>query len=486
MRLDVKGAGALPHSLLLGTAGVAALLCAAAVVRWDVWSYGSDTGTFAQAIAHAPQGFSDAMEGGTHLRFHFSPILAVLWPLVALTRTPLVLQFVQIALILSCPLLLAQLLRPYVPSPWPARCGFLALLYPPLLAGAFSEFHELAFYPPLLLALFLSADRARWGWFAACALLLVCVREDANVDLVLIGAALCALALLRRTTLERGLLIGEPPEAERLSVAGAALSVCAAGALAIYAFVLLPRIGSWPPSHFYDYAFAHGPVQTALALFTHPLALIAATATLGRVTYLLEALAPLAFLPIFSRWSLLSLPALAGILLASDGSVWRMGMHYELLWAPLLLLGACVTLVLLVRARSESTATLWWAIACGACVIVLAAFNPMHPAHYLRLQAFAHPADARRAFLCVPRDAPVATHDEWFAHEALAFPNATVLGADPAVFRGYVVYDRGWRNPLFEHALPALEAGAQNGAFTIVCESGSVRVLRSTSYRTGG
>ncbi|HET7814936.1 MAG TPA: DUF2079 domain-containing protein, partial [Candidatus Baltobacteraceae bacterium] len=403
---------------------------------------------------------------------------------VAAARTPLVLQFVQIVLIVASALLLERLVRPYVSAAWSQRIGVLVLLYPPLLAGAFSEFHELAFYPPLLLALLLAADRAQWLWFALCAIVLVCVREDASVDIVAIGIALAVAGLAKRTTRERGLLLWEPREPERLFVAGVGLAVAGAASLAVYGALILPRTGPWAPSHFYDYPFAHGPVQTALAIFTHPVALLAAVVTLGRLTYVLEALLPLALLPLFSRWSLFALPAFAGILLASDASVWRMGMHYVLLWAPLLLLGAAVKLVHLVRNRDDVAANRWWLTAVVLSVIVLAAFDPMHPAHYLKRESFMHASDAQRALACVPRNAPVAMHDEWYAHEALAYPNATVLGAAPQAFSGYVAYDSAWKNPLFEKTLPALTSALRDGRFVPACASGTVRVLRATSFRT--
>lgn len=464
----------------LAIAAVCALLCAAAIVRWNDWTYGSDTGTFAQTIANAFHGFTNGMEGGTHYRFHFSPLLAILWPLIAATRSPLALQFVQIALIIAVPILLAQITAAYVPSPWPERCGALALLYPPLLAAAFSEFHELAFYPAMLLALLLAADRARWLWFAVLALAIVLIREDASADLIVIGIVLAVFGALRIRTRERGLLLGEPLEPERLTVAGFALALLAAGSLAVYAWIVLPHAGAWNPSHFYDYSFARGPLQTILAIFTHPLALLAAIATTGRLTYILEALVPLALLPLFSRWSLLALPAFAGILLASDASVWRMGMHYVLLWSPLLLLGACWKLARMVRAHDDARALVWWYAALGFCAVFLIAFNPMHPAHYLRSEKFMHPADVKRALICVPHNAALALHDEWYAHEALAYPNSTVLGDRPDLFAGYIAYDVQWQNAIFERSFPALQAAQQSGALQLVCSSGTVRVLRTT------
>ena len=472
------------HSLLLCALVVCALLTAAAIVRWNDWTYGSDTGTFAQAVLNTFHGFSDALENGSHFRFHFSPILGILWPLIAIFRTPLVLQFVQILLIGICPLIVARLMHAYVREPWPTRCGLLVLLYPPLLAGAFSEFHELAFYPPVILGLLLAADRARWRWFALLSLAAVCIREDASVDLIVIGVALAAIGIVRRTTRERGLFLGEPVEPERLSVAGLSLALLAAISLELYTAVILPKIGSWAPSHFYDYPFASGPLQTALAIFTHPIALIAAIATLGRLTYVLEAIAPLALLPLFSRWSLLAVPGIAGIILASDASVWRMGMHYELLWAPLLVLAAAWKLAQLVRSGSADAARVWWITAIVCSIVVLAAFNPMHPAHYLKRAAYTHTNDLAVVLRCVPRDAPIAMHDEWFAREALNYPHATVLGANPQSFDGYVVYASDWNNPLFERVLPALKNAEQSGAYSLACASGSVRAVRATAYRT--
>lgn len=466
------------RTFLLCLGAVVALLCAAAAVRWNDWTYGSDTGTFAQIVANSFHGFTDGIEGGTHFRFHFSPILALLWPFVAATRTPLVLQFIQVALIALVPVLVAGLLHPYAGSPWAERCGLLVLLYPPLLAGAFSEFHELAFYPVLLIALVLAADRARWLWFTVIALAIVLVREDASLDLIVIGSVLAIMGGLRRGTSERGLLLGEPQEPERLLVFGMGLAGLAASTLALYAFVIVPRAGGWNPSHFYEYPFAHGPLQTALAVFTHPVEIARATGTLGRLTYLAEALVPLALLPLFSRWTLLALPGLAGILLASDPSIWRMGMHYALLWIPLFALGACWKLCKLVRDRSERTAQVWWIAALTLCVVALIAFDPMHPSHYLRREAFMHPIDAQHALHCVRQDSPVAMHDEWYAHEALAFPRSTVLGTHPENFDGYVVYDAQWQGSTFASALPALRTAENDGALQLVCTSGSVRVLR--------
>ncbi len=471
----------LSRPLLFAVLLVIAVMSALACLRWTMWTYGSDTGTFSQVIFNVPRGFTDTLElSGTHFRTHWSPILAVLWPLVAFTRSPLSLQITQVLLIALCALPLYAIIAPYAGERWATRCAILALLYPPLLANAFSEFHELAFYPVLCLSLIWAADRARWSLFFIFAFALVLIREDACLDLVFIGIALGAIGVLRRRSQERGLLLGEPMEPERLAVAGFGLALLAAGSLAVYVLLVLPRVGSWAPSHFYQYPFAHGPLQTALAIFAHPIELVRAIATRGRLTYILEAFVPLGLLPLFTRWTWLALPGFAGVLLSSDGSVWRMGMHYVLLWAPWMVLAASWALVRVAQNRSDSAAARWCGAAITLCIVFLIAFNPMHPAHYLKPNPYQHSADVLRAFACVPRNASVATHDEWYAHQALAFPKVTEIPDDPSDVRGYLVFAGDWHNAHFAQLLPKIRSDQATGNFRTICTFGDVQVLQST------
>jgi uncharacterized membrane protein len=465
--------------LSVAIAAVVAVMSALAMMRWSVWSYGSDTGTFAQSILNAFHGFANGVEpSGTHLRTHWSPIIGLLWPIVALTRSPLSIQFAQTLLIALTAVPLYAIVRRYAGEAWALRCALLALLYPPLLANAFAEFHELAFYPMLALALIWAADRNRWAWYAIFAVLAVTIREDACVDLVVIGPVLGTIGVLRRHSQRRGLLYGEPEQPRALAAAGFGLAALSAGSLAVYVLVVLPRAGGWTAGHFYRYPFAHGPAQTALAVFTHPIALAEAIATYGRLTFLLEAFVPLAFLALFSRWTLLSLPAFAGILLSSDSSVWRMGMHYVLLAVPWVLLGAAWTLIRTADMR-ERKAILWWRSAISICVIVLLLFNPMHPVHYLRMEPYAHPAEAQRAFQCIPHGARIATHDEWLAHFALLYPNVTQFRAVEPDFSGYVVYAEDWRNATFAAILRETARLQRDGRYRLICDVGPVRVLRT-------
>ncbi len=352
------------------------------------------------------------------------------------------------------------------------------MLYPPLGAVAFTEFHEIAFYPVLALAVIWAADRARWGWFLFFGFLSALVREEACIVLTIVGLTLAALGIFRRRApRERGagLLAGAPREPERLVEAGLALALMNVAALFVYYRLVIPHVGAWQPSRFYDYPFAQGPVELLAALVTHP-ADMAAFFTLGRFTYLLEALVPLAFLPLFSRWSLLAVPGLLVVLLSSDPIVWRMGSHYAALWCPWLLLGTVATLVRRPHpARS-------YRFAYGLCVVFLIAFNPMHVAHYVR-PIYPH-EDAARALALIPPSAHLVTHDEWFTQVAYRDRHATFFFCPDA---DYAVFALDYPNGYYRHDIaPEVVRELATGRMRVVAAFGKVRVYRRIPNRRAG
>ncbi len=449
-----------------------AVFGALAAWRWHIWSFGADSGTFAQVVTNAFDGFVDGPEQGTHFRFHWAPLLAVLWPGLAVARSPLFLQFAQIAAIGATAIPLFAIARAYVSEARAFAYATLALLYPPLGAVAFTEFHEIAFYPALALAIVWAAERARWRWFALFALLGALVREEACIVLALAGIAFATIGSVRRDAARErghGLLAGTPREPERLVVAGVALAACNVAALFVYYGIVIPHVGAWQPSRFYDYSFAHGPAQLLASLVTHP-ANVTALLTMGRFTYLLEALVPLAFLPLCSRWSLLALPGLLVVLLSSDPIVWRMGSHYAAIWCPWLLLGTLATLV----RRPDPVRS--YRAAAALCVVFLLAFNPMHVAHYVR-PVYPH-EDAARALALVPPDALLVTHDEWFTHVAYRQRRATFFFCPSAE---YAVFALDYPNGYYQHEIrPEIEREVRTGQMRATAAFGRVRVYRRT------
>ncbi|HEY2476460.1 MAG TPA: DUF2079 domain-containing protein [Candidatus Cybelea sp.] len=451
-----------------------AVLVVLACIRAKLWTYGSDTGTFAQVVADAFGGMRNGVEDGSHFRYHWSPSLALLWPLVAWSGSALPLQILQAAATAVCAPLLATLARPYAGEKLAYRLGILTLLYPPLLALGFDEFHELGLFSALVLSMFVAADRARWLWFAVCAAVTLGLREDAVLTLFFFGIALL-LAAARPAPEGAGLLDGRPRTTAATRRAGALLSIASVGVLLLYYLWIVPRFGGWRPNHFYVYPFARGPLALALAPFTHPLAFARAIFTFGRLTYVLEAFVPLLFLPLRSRWALLALPGGAVVLLANSGYVWRMGDHYAALWTPWLLVATVMGAVAVERKANLRVAINWTSAAAVVCVVFLIAFNPLHPLHYL------HPyyhdlADARRALRCVPEDASLATYDEWFSAVAAKRPRATI---DKLNGVEYLVYADDFPGDTFARSMrPAIEREVAHGQYRVVCRFGEVAAYR--------
>jgi uncharacterized membrane protein len=469
--------------LLVAVATYVAVLGAAALWRWHVWSYGADTGLFGQAIGDAFGGFRDGPEVGTHFRFHWAPLIGVLWPFVAATHGALVLQFAQAVAIGASAIPLYVLARRYLDRNAAFGLAGLVLLYPPLLAVAFTEFHEIAFYPLVTFALFLAADRARWRAFAALCVVSALVREEACITYAIAGLALAAIGFVRARTLPRGpgamrgLLVGDPLEPRRLATAGIALAAVNLAALVFYYGFVTPRLGGWEPSgSFYTYPFASGPVAVVVALVTNP-ANVAAILTFGRLTYLLEAFLPLALLPFLSRWSLLALPGLLVVLLSSNAIAWRMGSHYAAIWIPWLFIGVCSVVVRWRREGRERRTRISLRVASAICVVVLVAFDPLHPAHYLRAP-YPIGADVRAALATIPPDARVALHDEWFTHVAAAHPFATVFFCP---YVDYLVYADDYPNGYYQSQIvPELRAELASHQTRLLRRFGRVGVYART------
>ncbi|MBV9440959.1 MAG: DUF2079 domain-containing protein [Candidatus Eremiobacteraeota bacterium] len=451
----------MPSRRLLGwTLAAFAVLAVLAAIRARDWSYGADTGTFVQIVLDALGPMHDGVEGTTHYRYHWSPTLVLLWPALAATHSLWVLQTILAAATVACAPLLAALAARRTSKRVAERIGLVALLYPPLAAVGFGEFRDLGLLPVLALAWRLALEARAWTWVAVLALLLAGLREDVCLELALTGAAFALAALARRDRAQ--------------SLAAGISALAGVVSAAIYAGLVLPRLGPWPPSHFYDYPFAHGPLTLLAAPLTHPLAFAAAILTVGRFTYVLEAFVPLLLVPFRSRLLLTALPGFAIVLLANSGLVWRMGMHYAALWIPWVLLAFAAAIATLRLQRR------WAAIVLAVCAVWLVAFNPLHPLHYLRPSYHAL-GDARSALACVPQAATPATHDEWYTAVAARRAGATVLG-DVLPRTEYLVVAGDYPNDAFrKQVLPQVRRAVQSGEYRELCRYDAV-----TAYRRVG
>ncbi len=419
-------------------------------MRASLWTYGSDTGTFTIAILNVPHGMYDPFEHASHFRFHWSPILIVLYPLLAIARTILTLQIIQVVLVVGAVFAYYVLIERYIGRALALRCAIVAMLYPALAGLAFSEFHELAFYPLLtFLALFALSAR-RWGWYAFFVFALLCVREDVVLLTAVMGSVLAAY----------GIRSGDRAYLR----AGAITALSAAGVLTLYFGVVVPRLGGWGPSGFYRYAFENGVPRNKDE-----------TAIVPRLTYVLELLVPLAFLPLRTRWFLLAIPGLAIVLLANSGGVWRMGMHYVALWMPWVLLAFAAAIAQIRAKMGEQAARRWSTAATALCVLFLVFLNPTHAQHYLT-PSYRDIAAVNRVLSCVPASATLGTHDEWYSAIAFKHPNETI-GA-PA-YANYLLFADDYPNGEFQtKILPRVHREVASGQIDEICRSDRVAVYR--------
>lgn len=478
-------------------AGVYAfVLSVIAVYRWHILTFDADTGLFAQEILDAGHGFRNAPEGGSHFRFHFSPILALLFPLVALTHSALVLQFAQIALIALAAPATFLLFRPYLSARMCTCLAALSLLYAPIAVVGETEFHELSFFPVLIIMLLWAADRERWGWFALFGAGCILTKEDVGIELTLIAFGIALLVWLRRRTTPReGLLFGSPRSPGTTSTAFASFGVVCALVVLGYFTTAHAIFGGWVPDLFsgnrlrgsgwetgqtYNYPFARGAFAVLALLVTHPLTTFPLVYNVHKLTYVLEGIIPLVLLPLRSLWSLAAFPAFAILLLANNPYEWNMGRHYSAMWAPWLLIATGVALAHIERKRGGKVALRWAYGAIAACVVVLAAFNPMHLGYYLR-PFYRDVSSAQAALACVPRGASVSTHKEWYSTVA-AWNAATTFNAADGV--DYLVYASDF-NDFFEGpTMSALAQSLKARRYVEICKFGNVTAYKRVAHES--
>ncbi len=446
----------LPVPLAVAISAAAAFLVALALIRAHGWTYGADTGTFAQLIFNTPGGWHDELERGSHLRFHFSPSLGLLYPIVALTHSALSLQIVEIVAVLGSVAVFFLLVEPHAGRPLATRLSLLMLAFPSVPALAFGEFRELTLFPLAAMLVLLAADRRRWGWYAVFTLFALGLREDVALELALF--AVVAVVLYARTNRER-------------TIAALCTFAGSAAVLAAYFLLIAPALGGWAPSHFYQYAFAGGPLALAVACVLHPVEVTRAIATPGRLTYLLEIFVPLAFLPLRTRWWLLALPGLAIVLLANSANVWRMGMHYTALWLPSIFVAVTAAAIAVQRTRGQRSAQRWVTSAIALSIGFLLFADPMHLGHYLP-PSYHDLASARRALACVPASASVSMQGEWYAANSIRWPRATTNTLDGVQ---YAVFADDYPNVEYQQTIrPQLAQALARGQFKEICRFGAV------------
>lgn len=302
-------------------------------------SAGFDLGNVDQAVWNTRHGRPFAMtniEGltnrlGTHVE-PLLPYLAVLYLAWSDPRALLLLQTVVLALGAWPVYLLARRAtgQGHGGESPPPGGGLLAavlalayLLFPALQSANLSDFHLLALAPTFFLIALLCLETRRWGGLALAAVLTMMCKED----MALLVAALGLFALLARRQWRAGLFLG---------IMGLAWFVVAAGVLAAFD----PRSVSPLASRYA--ALGSGPWQIVLSPLLRPGDVARQLFTLPNLGYVLNLLAPVAFLSLLAPQVLaLALPSLAVNLLSSAGFQHELeGYYYGAPLAPVVVVSA--------------------------------------------------------------------------------------------------------------------------------------------------
>ncbi len=381
----------------LGTLAFAVTYTLLGLDRYATYHSGADLGIFMQSLLNPVVHFGNTLEAGSHYLFHFSPILELLAPLVRLTHGPFVLIFVQA---LACALVapaIFSLARTRMDERLALGVASIAFVYPALAGVTFTDFHENAFAAAGAAWLIAALDRRNFLLAALCAAVLLGTKEDEAPIVAFLGL-IAAVWFWRRG--ERRAVVFS------LAAGGVAVAVFTS-----YFLLVRPLAGAtaaWDPLHFYAWNGGRGD-SAGLDLR-------------GRMTYSLEALVPLAFVPLTTPAILLALPGVTEVLGSHLSITYTMGQHYAAVWIGPILVAFALGIAR-VAARDRKRALLLVRTCAVLCVLDLAVASPTHWGHFLRART-AHDATLDRAIAALPAGIDVGTFDEAYAH----------LGADPNAY----------------------------------------------------
>ena len=442
----------------LATLAFAVIYTILGAIRYATYHAGSDLGLFTQSIATAFSTFANTPEGGNHFTFHFSPILIACAPFLLATHSPLALVALQaIAGGLVAPPLFF-IARKRIGDGRALAVAIVALLYPPLAGVTFADFHENGFAPAATLWLLWAIDAGRLRWAAAFALIALAIKEDQAVLLAAAGV-FGALAYWRDGDLRRA----------RFCAAGTVASIAT---FVVFFTIVRHAAGAtapWAPTHFY----AWGPTDARGQ---------APWYSIGRPAYALEALVPLAFLPLATPAFALALPGFIEVLASHESITYTMGQHYAGVWIGYVLFAFALGIAR-AHARSPDLGSRLLRMSLVISVLVLAFASPTHWGHNLRLRN-AHDAARDRALARLDPASEVGASDVLFAH--LGFDPHAMLGLDRAP-RFALVDTRDRSSYVDERWAPIVTRGVATGALRLLwAEDGVGLYQRRTAATWGG
>jgi uncharacterized membrane protein len=381
-------------------------LCVIAIVGLNTFRQfrgGYDLTIFSQAI-HNYSEFKAPIVAvkGPHFNIlgdHFHPILVVLAPLYWIWDDPRVLLIAQAVLLAASVPIVYRFAARYLSPRLALLISAGYALGWPLQASAASDFYEIAFGVPLLAWAIDSLDRRDDRGLLIAGGLLLLVRED-------MGTVVALLGLLRLTRAPRR--------------TGLALLVSGIGVYFLATQVVLPHFSSTGRFGYWSYdALGATPGSALRSIIVHPWHAVRLFFTpVAKSHTLLFLFAPLAFVSLRSRYSLLLLPLLAERFFSSREALWTTQYHYSAIAWPVLFLAGVDGLNRLKVHRIPRR--LWCSLPLAFALVGTALSPGVFPyRHLIDGQLFATSAHLRAqeaAVALVPKDSCVVTDDDMVAH----------------------------------------------------------------------
>jgi uncharacterized membrane protein len=428
----------------------AALFTLLGTIRYHAHRNFVDFGIFAQTAASAFGCFCNGVEG-SHWAFHFSPILYLAGIVVWLWHSPIALialQSVACALVIPPVYALVVGRAGITIARW---CAAIVALYPALDGLAFVDFHENVFAPAAVV----------WAIWA--------FEEGYTIATVIF--ALCAIAVKEDQTLFVAIAAAVGAWRFRGTKAGwTALGIAMVAFACAYEFFheiqpLHVANAHWSPQRFYAWSAAD-----VHALFPGGI--------LERLGFLLLVFAPLAFLPLRTKFIWLAVPPLGEVLLSRMSTTFTLGTHYAGAWLGYVL----VAFAFAVRRLKAPVANraVWTCTA--LCVLELAVADPLHPGLNLHTP---WPRDVAldAALASLPPDISIATQEEAYTHLALRDPYARPLPehATDSIDACFVLIDREYPDsPRLQEYGAALRRLVDAHVYALVRSNAGIELYRRT------
>jgi uncharacterized membrane protein len=270
------------------------------------WDLGQMDNQFFNALHGRPLRCAPLVREGnwSELRDHAHFIIFPLLPFYALSPRAETLLLLQAVMVAGGGIALYRLAARRLPRSVAIVLLAAYYLYPPLHGGVFFDMHGQVVAIPLILAALDCFDARRMRWFTVFFVLALSCREDVPIGLAVFGLFLIVTGQRPR----QGLLIF-------------AVSACYFVALR---FFIMGAEGQSPHAGIYAGLMADGQQNfggVAKTLLTNPLYTLKTMLTADKLRYLLQILAPLAFLPLRRSYLLFSLvPGTFATLLTTDYS----------------------------------------------------------------------------------------------------------------------------------------------------------------------